>query len=480
MGETPAYDLGFQSVETEHDATPLAVEGSIPEWLEGALYRNGPGRFETAAGPVKHWFDGLALLRRFEVDGSTDTVTYTDRFLRSEAYRKAETGEGGAAQFGTGGGRGLLGRLRARLLPETTDNATVNVLRVAGRLIAVTETPAMIEVDPRTLGTRGRFSYDDEISGQWQSAHPIRDPVRRETVNVLIDFGRSSRYQLVSRHDGATRRERFASIPVDEPAYTHSFALTERYVVLTESPFVVDPMDLLAPWRGGEGFVDAFRWEPGRGTRFRLVDRETGAVTASCRGPATFVFHHVNAFEEGEEVVVDLVGFPDDEAVDGLYLDALRAGSVPPRGTLYRIRLPIDGGTPRRRAVATGVSLPRTNEQYVTDTHRYTWGQYRGPDAGFADRVVKVDPDEGVSATWATPGSFCGEPVVVPAPDGTDPDDGVVLVVVLDPDGSCSRLAILDAATLDVHAIATVPHVLPFDFHGQFVTASPDGNVPPR
>lgn len=480
MGETPAYDLGFQSVEVEHDAIALSVEGSIPEWLEGTLYRNGPGRFETAAGPVEHWFDGLALLRRFEVDGSRDSVTYTDRFLRSEAYRRTEAGEGSAAQFGTAGGRDLLGRVRARLLPEATDNATVNVLQVAEKLIAITETPEMIEVDPKTLGTRGSFSYDDEIAGQWQCAHPVRDPVRRETVNLLIDFGRPSRYQLVSRHDGATTRERFASVSVDEPAYTHSFALTERFVVLTESPFVLDPLDLLAPWRGGEGFVDAFRWEPERGTRFRLIDRETGAVTATCRGPSTFVFHHVNAKDDGEEVVVDLVGFPDDEAVDGLYLDALRSGAVPPRGTLYRIRLPIDGGVPSRRALATGVSLPRTNERYIAGSHRYTWAQYRGPDVGFADRVVKVDPDDGVSATWARPGSFCGEPVVVSAPDGTEPDEGVVLVVVLDPEDTCSRLAILDAATLDVHAIATVPHVIPFDFHGQYVPASGDGDVPPR
>jgi beta,beta-carotene 9',10'-dioxygenase len=480
MGETPAYDVGFRSVDVEHEATELPVEGSIPAWLDGTLYRNGPGRFETAGGSVEHWFDGLALLRGFDLDGRKNAVMYTDRFLRSEAYRRAEAGEGGAAQFGTGAGRGLIGRVRARFLPETTDNATVNVLQVAGKLIAVTETPEMVEFDAETLETHGPFSYDDDIVGQWQCAHPVRDPVREETVNLLIDFGRPSKYQLVSRQDGAMRRELFASVPVDEPAYTHSFALTERFVVLTESPFVLNPLDLIAPWRGGEGFVDAFRWEPKRGTRFRLIDRETGAVTATCRGPSTFVFHHVNARDDGEEVVLDLVGFPDDDAVDGLYLDALREGIVPPRGTLYRIRLPIDGGAPSRRPLATGVSLPRTNERYITGSHRFTWAQCRGPDTGFADRVVKVGPDNGIRATWARPGSFCGEPVVVPALNGAAPDEGVVLVVVLDPEDECSRLVVLDAATLDVHAIATLPHVIPFDFHGQFLSANASGDVPPR
>lgn len=478
MTEAPAYALGFESVSTEPTAVDLDVEGTIPDWLGGALYRNGPGRFETADGAVEHWFDGLAYLRRFQIDGSTNTIEYTGRFLRSEAYRRSEAGEGGAAQFGTGRQGSWVQRLRGRLLPETTDNANVNVHDVAGRLVAVTETPEMTEIDPETLQTQGTFAYADDLPGQWQCAHPVRDPIRGETVNVLVSFGRTSSYEVVTRRDGATGRERLASISVDAPAYTHSFALTDRYVVLTEPPFRLDPLDVLLPWRGGEGFVDAFRWEPERGTRFRLIDRDTGAVAASYRGPATFVFHHVNAVERDGDVVVDFVGFPDDDAIQTLYLDALRDGVAPPRGTLWRVRLPVEGGAPSRDALASGLTLPRTNEAYLTQGHRYTWAQGRGPSTAFADRIVKAGPD-GITATWETPGWFCGEPVVVGHPDGEEPDEGIVLVVALDPDAERSVLAVLDAATLAERATAALPHVLPFDFHGQFYSTD-DETVSPR
>ncbi|MFB6111298.1 MAG: carotenoid oxygenase family protein [Halobacteriaceae archaeon] len=481
MPESPAYALGFRSVEEEHAGTSLPVEGALPDWLEGSLYRNGPGRFETAAGPVNHWFDGLAMLRRFRIDGPQDRITYTNRFLRTDAYRDAETGKSGAGQFGTAPGDGLLKRVRRQLLPEQTDNANVNVVEVADELVAVTETTAMTAVDRRTLGTRGQFSFEDEVPGQWQSAHPVRDPNRGETVNLLVDFGRSSSYELVSRRDGARRRERLASVPVEEPAYTHSFALTEQYVVLTEPPFVVDPLDLLLPHRGGDAFVDNYRWEPARGTRIRLFDRDTGDATATYRTPAMFVFHHVNAVERGEEIVVDLVGFPDDNAVDALYLDALREGTAPPRGTLWRLRLPLDGGTPRREAIASGMTLPRTNEQYLTRDHQYTWAQGQGDPEQFADRIVKAEPGGGITATWRRPGSFCGEPVVVDRPGGESPDDGAVLVVSLDPDAEECLLAVLDAATLEAHAVARLPHIVPFDFHGQFLPAPADRRgVPPR
>jgi carotenoid cleavage dioxygenase-like enzyme len=467
MSESPAYALGFESVTAEPSAVELAVEGSLPHWVDGSLYRNGPGRFETPSGEVQHWFDGLAYLRRFEIEGAADSIRYTGRFLRSEAYRRSEAGEAGAAQFGTGREGGPLRRLRGRLLPETTDNANVNVLEVADSLLAITETPEMTAIDPETLQTRGAFAYTDDVPGQWQCAHPVRDPVRGETVNMLVSFGRTSSYEVVTRQDGATGREGLASIPVDAPSYTHSFALTDRYVVLTEPPFRLDPLDLLLPWRGGEGFVDAFTWEPERGTRFRLIDRNTGAVTASYRSPSMFVFHHVNAVERDGAVVVDLVGFPGDDAVQTLYLDALRDGVEPPRGTLWRIQLPMAGGTPSREALASGLTLPRTNEACLTQAHRYTWAQGRGPETAFADRIVKAGP-EGISATWETQGWFCGEPVVIGDPDGAEPDDGVVLVVALDPKAERSVLAVLDAATLDELATANLPHVLPFDFHGQF------------
>src|SRR5581483_6972361 len=104
---------------------------------------------------------------------------------------------------------------------------------------------------------------------------------------------------------------------VRRPAYMHSFALTERYVVLVEFPFVVNPLSLAL---SGRPFIENYRWEPQRGTVFNVVDRRDGSLRARVGGPAFFAFHHVNAFEDGEQLSIDVCAYPDASVVQALYL----------------------------------------------------------------------------------------------------------------------------------------------------------------
>lgn len=69
---------------------------------------------------------------------------------------------------------------------------------------------------------------------------------------------------------------------------------------------------------------------------------------------------------------------------------------------------------------------------------------------------------------WREEDCYPGEPVFVPAPDATTEDDGVLLSVVLDSRERRSWLLVLDAAGFTELARATVPHAIPFGFHGQF------------
>ncbi len=45
----------------------LWYEGTFPEWLEGTLIRNGPGLYTFGETEMKHVFDGMALLHRFQI-----------------------------------------------------------------------------------------------------------------------------------------------------------------------------------------------------------------------------------------------------------------------------------------------------------------------------------------------------------------------------------------------------------------------------
>jgi len=60
--------------------------GTIPEWLNGSLLRNGPGNLKVGDMHFNHLFDSSALLHRFAIhDGK---VTYQCRFLQTETLKK--------------------------------------------------------------------------------------------------------------------------------------------------------------------------------------------------------------------------------------------------------------------------------------------------------------------------------------------------------------------------------------------------------
>ena len=86
------------------------------------------------------------------------------------------------------------------------------------------------------------------------------------------------------------------SIPVLQPAYLHSFGMSERYFIIAEFPLVVNSINLLVRLRP---FIENFKWKANKGTRFLIIDRESGRLTATFKTDAFFSFHHVNAFEMG-------------------------------------------------------------------------------------------------------------------------------------------------------------------------------------
>ncbi|MXR21610.1 carotenoid oxygenase family protein [Halobacterium bonnevillei] len=467
------YRIGFESAETECDGVDLPVDGDLPAWLDGALVRNGPGKFEAGCGEgaadegFAHWFDGLALLRKFAFrDGGVELTT---RFLRTDEYRAVvEEGRLGAGQFGTRAGGSLLGRLTDAVLPESTDNANVNVMRTGEHFLALTEVPTQVAFDPETLETRGEWAFDDDVDAHMACAHPVVDPESGATFNLSVRFGRTPSYVLTRLPAGETSRDVVATLSLSDPVYVHSFALTPGHVVIAACPLVVDVLGLVRPG-GHDTFLDALDWRPGRPTTFVAVSRETGNVVAESSAPAFFTFHHVNAFRRADRLVVDLVAFDDASVVDSLALADLQAGSVRTLdGDLRRYSVPLDGGRATHETLAAGgLSLPRFDERRRGRPYQYAYATRAGGEDGAPNHLVRVDLETLETRVWEEAETFCGEPVFVPEPGGGE-RDGVVLSVVLDAAREQSFLLVLDADSFEERARAWAPDVLPFDFHGQF------------
>lgn len=79
----------YQLTDTPETQDPIILQltsGQVPSWLNGIMYRVGPGKFnikqtDGSTFSIKHAFDGLPFMHRFRIDGSTQTLKYNSRCL---------------------------------------------------------------------------------------------------------------------------------------------------------------------------------------------------------------------------------------------------------------------------------------------------------------------------------------------------------------------------------------------------------------
>src|SRR4051812_27479762 len=241
---------GFADLDEELTLDEIDLRGDLPTWLSGSLVRVTPAKFDLGGRKIRHWFDGLAMLHRFGLrDGR---VSYANRFLRTEAYERSQRGDGIGQGFATDPCRAIFKRVQSFFSPDFTDNANVNLIQLGRRYVAMTETPLPVEFDAATLATLGQAG---KAPGHITTAHPHHDRERDVAVNYAARLGPRSTYRVYTT-DADDERRTVATVPVKEPSYMHSFAMTERYVILAEYPLQLNPMKLAA---GTRSFIEAYR-----------------------------------------------------------------------------------------------------------------------------------------------------------------------------------------------------------------------------
>lgn len=463
------FELGFSKTKKEIVLDQLPVQGRTPPWLHGTLVRNGPGTFEVSQQRYRHWFDGLAMLHKFTF--SEGRVAYANKFLESRAYQEAmESGQIAYSEFATDPCRSLFGRVMAVFSPKVTDSAKVSVAKIADQFMALAETPIQVQFDLETLKSVGVFNYEEKQTGQMTTVHPHFDFDRDEVYNVVTRFHRISHYNVYKIANGLTPKQT-ASLPINKPAYMHSFGMSEDYIILTEFPLVVNPLNLLLWLRP---YIENFRWEPERGTPFWVINRHTGELVGRYDSDPFFAFHHVNAFQKGNEIILDIVAYPDADIINAFYLKRLQDQALEiPFGNLRRYRIPLNGQRATYEVISdVCMELPRFDyENFVMRAdYRFVYASSINPQhrQGFYNQIVKVDNQSGQAWSWFEEDCYPGEPLFVPAPHRTTEDEGVVLSVVLDARQENSFLLILDAQTFTEKARATVPQPILFGYHGEY------------
>ncbi len=447
-------------VAEETEAVELeVVAGEVPADLFGAYVRNGPNSV-FRPNNLYHWFDGDGMVHGFYFrDGR---AVYRSRLVRTP-YLADERARGAAIW------PGIMGPFDFdKPRHYLKDTANTDVVFHDGAILALWYLCGEpYRLDPLTLDTVGIEDFGGARTTSI-SAHPKVDPRTGELVYfTLADDAPFMRYGVVSA-DGRLSCE----MPIDLPGprSTHDITITERYSIVHDFPFFHDA-ELLRT----HGYRVA-RFHPDVPSRFGILPRRGGDVRWFEFEPG-YVLHMVNAWEEGDWIVMDGCFQPNPtirrNKAEGELASML--GYLRVRAHLRRWRMNLATGE------AVEEQLDDQNVEFcLPDTERYgekTRFSYhqRIPVDNYTvefHSLVKYDHADGSSVCHDYGDGITGsESPFAPRRGATAEDDGYVVTVVTDSDSLRSQCWVYHAQQIEKGPIAklSIPTRVPSGFHAKWI-----------
>lgn len=433
----------FRPVSEEVTVTDLAVEGSIPPELSGLYVRNGTN---SSSGVSEHFFGGDGMLHGVRLEGGR-ALWYRNRYVDTPAYRQ-ET-----ARF-------------SPPKPEETTSA-VSLLYHGGKLMSLGEFGYPYLVDPADLSTLGAYNYDGKLAGN-MTAHPRIDPDTGEMLFFGYDV--LAPYLTYMRADAAGNLVQVEPVELTGPSMVHDFAATERYVVFMEMPVRFSWFGALT----GSGLP--FKWDDDAPCRFGVMPR-TGS-NADIRWfdvPPCFIFHVMNSFERGDEVVVDAARY------DHLWVENSHDFFHPAHLSRFSLNMKT-GAVGVERIYERAMEFPQVNRAQWTRPYRYGYSLAVDEANDSPERIeqaeggiYKYDLQTGaVDSYLPGPSLVPGEAIFIPAAGASSEDDGYLASFVYDRNARTSALCLFDATRVAAGPVARVqlPVRVPVGFHGVWVPDS--------
>jgi torulene dioxygenase len=352
---------------------PLTVQGEIPSYAAGVLYRTGPLGYKVktnkgdtyAAG---HWFDGLSSVHRFQIEcpeNGPAQVTYmsrrtVDEYL--EMVRKTGTMEGisfGAKRDPCKGifakfmtmfnakrsaknigvtlsinmpGGGYVKDPKKQLANGHSNNNGIQTLH------AKTDNPLLKKINPETLEPEGvalQTSLHPDLKGQFSPSHAKADPETGDIYNFNLELGYKSTYRVFCT-SASTGETTILATFNGTPAYIHSTFLTQNHVVVCvwNSHLTWGGMSVLYEKNVAEAIAP---FNKTKKAKWYVVDRRNGkGLVATYESDAFFCFHTVNAWEEPSvsdptktDIITELSMYENTDVIHRYYYDNLVSSCSP-------------------------------------------------------------------------------------------------------------------------------------------------------
>ena len=448
----------------QHDeltADDLAViEGAIPSDIDGIYLRNTENQLHQPLGRY-HPFDGDGMIHQIDFHGGR--ASYRNRWVRTRCFAAEQTA--GGSLWG-----GLMDPPGASLRPGfgahggLKDASSTDIIVHAGKAISTFyQCGEGYVLDPATLDQLGIAPW---VPLDGISAHPKVD--QRTGELLFFNYSKHAPYMHYGVVDAQGRLAHYIPVQLPGPRLPHDMTFSENWSIINDLPLFWDA-DLLK--RG----IHAARMHDGVPARFGLIPRHGQPEQIRWFEAApTYILHFLNAYEEGDEVVMDAY-FQDNPQpaplpnTDGYghmmaYVDE---HSFQPKLHRWRFNL-ADGSTREERLDERVLEFGMIDSRVAGRKHRYIYSTTAKPGWFLFNGFVKHDLATGqTSELMLADGRYASEAPFAPRVGGVEEDDGYLVSFITDENSGTSECILIDAKNLAAGPVCRIalPHKISSGTH---------------
>jgi carotenoid cleavage dioxygenase-like enzyme len=457
---SPYLQENFAPVQEEITTDELVVIGELPADLSGMFVRNGPNPKFAPIGNHQ-WFDGDGMLHGVQINNGK--ASYRNRYVQTRAL-KMEV-EAGRSLWKGPTEPPNFDLPHNNLFGPFKNTANTALVWHSGRLLALWEGAEPYEIAVPNLETVGPYNYQGKLASRF-TAHPKVDPETGEMMfyGYAVTSEPYLQYSVVSPQGELTKT---VTIDIPAPVMMHDFAITENYTIFMYLPLTFSMERIMR----GES---AYLFESDVASRFGILTRHgDNSDIRWFEALSCYIFHTVNAYEVGEEIVLIASRMSGTTCLD---IPTKFKDTNDDRPRLYRLRFNLRTGAVREEALDDVASdFPSLNPQRLGRESRYAYTakMANGQRPAFSfDGLLKYDFTNNSSQVYELgAGRYGGEAVFVTRPNSNAEDDGWLITFVYDSTTQASELLVLNAQDLTAEPIARVliPQRVPYGFHGIWI-----------
>ncbi len=455
-------------VHEEVDVAELEIiEGEIPADIDGIYLRNTENPVHQPLGR-HHPFDGDAMVHQVNISGGK--ASYRNRFIRTHCFDAEQIA--GQALWG-----GLMDPHGTGLRPGfgahegLKDTGSTDIIVHAGTALATFyQCGEAWQLDPVTLENLGKASWGP-LDGV--SAHPKVDEETGELM--FFNYSKYAPYMHYGVVDRSGKLVHYVPIALPGPRLPHDMAITKNWSILNDMPLYWDESLL-------ERKIHAARIHEGVPTRFALIPRHGQPEDIRWfEASPTYVLHWTNAWEEGDEVVLE--GYYQDKPMPDPIEEAGEYSHMMAyvdehsfQSRLHRWRFNLKSGETREERLSDRiVEFGMISPNFLMQKSRYIWSTTTRPGWFLFNGYVRHDTQTGEEQVFELPeGVYASESPMVPRKGAASEDDGYLVTFLIDENSGTSQLAILDASNVTKGPIcrALLPHKISSGVHSTWVEHS--------